>query len=158
LTLPTHTKLLDRTVAAYGADQRAVGEARDRALIREIMDLAAAAEAVRCAVDIGMLETVASWASIVPLPARNAHAGRVFEIRDDVVRRHGALEIRFQIHVVVRGPVTFTMIVLAPLGVKLIPLAISRELAEILTMSVDPARSIELEVVLVAGIDRAVRG
>jgi hypothetical protein len=52
------------------------------------------------------------------------------------VRRHGALEIRFQIHVVVRGPVTFTMIVLAPLGVKLIPLAISRELAEILTMSV----------------------
>jgi hypothetical protein len=50
------------------------------------------------------------------------------------------------------------MIVLAPLGVKLIPLAISRELAEILTMSVDPARSIELEVVLVAGIDRAVRG
>jgi hypothetical protein len=56
------------------------------------------------------------------------------------------------------GPVTFTMIVLAPLGVKLIPLAISRELAEILTMSVDPARSIELEVVLVAGIDRAVRG
>jgi hypothetical protein len=44
------------------------------------------------------------------------------------------------------------------LGVKLIPLAISRELAEILTMSVDPARSIELEVVLVAGIDRAVRG
>jgi hypothetical protein len=74
------------------------------------------------------------------------------------VRRHGALEIRFQIHAVVRGPVTFTMIVLTPLGVKLIPLAISRELAEILTMSVDPARSIELEVVLVAGIDRAVRG
>jgi hypothetical protein len=63
-----HGEVFHRHVAAYGADQRAVGEARDRALIREIMDLAAAAEAVRNhgAVDIAMLETVASWARIVP--------------------------------------------------------------------------------------------
>jgi hypothetical protein len=63
-----HGEVFYRRVAAYGADQRAVGEARDRALIREIMDLAAAAEAVRNhgAVDIAMLATVASWARIVP--------------------------------------------------------------------------------------------
>lgn len=77
-------EVFHRHVAAYGADQGAVGEARDRALIREIMDLAAAAEAVRNhgAVDFAIVRDRGVRGQDRPLPARNAHAGRVFKIPD----------------------------------------------------------------------------
>jgi hypothetical protein len=102
------------------------------------MEFAGAAEAVRNqrAVDRGIVRDVGVRGQDRPFPAGNAHAGRVFEISDDVERRHGAFEIRCQVHAA--PPVTFTRIVLAPLRVKLIPRAIPRELAEILNISVDP--------------------
>ena len=111
-------KVFYRRVAAYGADQRAVGEARDRALIREIMDLAAAAEAARNhgAVDIAIVRDRGVRDQDRRLPARCAHAGRVFKIQDMSCDGTVPSKFAFRFTLSSGAPVMFTMIVLAPLG------------------------------------------